>query len=216
MILDYGDNVYRHGPIDEIRVTKTKRGDDEICTTPVKECPDCHTLVHTGFANCPVCDFQFPEREVELEDSATSLDIMDRPYKIEWEDVEQVSYEDWPKRGDPDAPHTLRVDYRVSHILSISEWVCIGHPVGSYAWQKALKWWKQRTPEDMPRSAEDAVLNIRAWGLREPARIKVKYAKSRKEFDRIEEFEFPLNDGSLLSEINANLKKPEEDVEVPF
>jgi DNA repair protein RadD len=216
MILDYGDNVYRHGPIDEIRVTKNKRGDQEVSTTPVKECEQCSTLVHAGFAFCPECGWEFPAREVEIETHASDLDIMDRPPVIAWEDVEAVSYEDWPKRGHPDAPHTLRIDYRISHILSISEWVCIGHPVGEFAWLKAMRWWKKRTQDDMPRTALEAVHYIQDHGIREPAKIKVKYARSRKEFDRIEEYEFRLNTGELLSDINANLKKPEEDIEVPF
>jgi hypothetical protein len=79
-----------------------------------------------------------------------------------------------------------------------------------------MTWWKMRTQDDMPRTALEAVSYIRDRGIRQPARIKVKYARSRKEFDRIEDYEFRLNTGELLSEINANLKKPEEDVEVPF
>lgn len=216
MILDYGDNVYRHGPIDEIRVTRQKGGGDEIATAPVKKCENCQALVHTGFSNCPECGWEFPAREVELAEEATSLDIMDRPHKIEWETVEKIYYEVWTKQSDPDAPKTLRVDYRISNILSITEWVCIGHEVGSYAWVRALRWWKARTPEEMPRTAADALQHIETWGIREPGKIKVKYAKNRKEFDRIEDYEFPLNTGELLSDINAKLIETDDDVEVPF
>ena len=49
----------------------------------------------------------------------------------------------------------------------------------------------------------------------EPARILVKQGYSRKDFDRILDYEFPLLDGSLASDLNKALDDTGDD-EVPF
>ena len=53
LILDYGDNITRHGPVDQIRIVdKRPTGGGEA---PVKECENCHEVVAAGFRECPEC-----------------------------------------------------------------------------------------------------------------------------------------------------------------
>jgi DNA repair protein RadD len=216
LILDYGKNVLRHGPIDEIRIDRAMRGrSNESGEVVAKKCPECEYLVAAGYATCPHCGFEFPPPEPEHTTVASKLQLMDRTPDVRWEKVEAISYEPWRKSGaPPTAPRTFRVNYRISFTMSISEWVCVEHDEGSFARSNAMKWWFKRSDQPFPRNVDDAV--YRSEHLRKPGRIKVRYGRGRHEFDRIVDYEFPLNNGELLSDINANLKQPEEDVELPF
>lgn len=57
LVLDFGGNAVRHGPVDPIGVHKpgTRGG-----APPVKECPKCHVLILADCARCPDCGFEFP------------------------------------------------------------------------------------------------------------------------------------------------------------
>jgi DNA repair protein RadD len=39
LVLDFGGNVLRHGPVDQVKVAERDRGAGEA---PAKECPECH------------------------------------------------------------------------------------------------------------------------------------------------------------------------------
>lgn len=227
MILDYGGNVLRHGPIDEINISRVMRdrtqrtGEEEIVA---KKCPSCSHLISAGYGTCPYCGFEFPLPDLELDREASDEEIIgDGKRKIEWCKVTNVSYELWRKSSGKPGPPTLRVNYNISFYQSISEWVCIEHEAGSYPWKKARKWWRDRVRQVgvleghlLPVTVAGAMDYIQRHGLKEPARIYVKFARNRDEFNRIEDFEFPLNTGELLSDINENLVEPNQDVEVPF
>ncbi len=57
LVLDFGGNVLRHGPVDQIRV---RERDGDGGEAPVKECPACHSLVAAGYASCPDCGHELP------------------------------------------------------------------------------------------------------------------------------------------------------------
>jgi DNA repair protein RadD len=58
LILDYGQNVERHGFIDQVKPKdKMSSGDGEA---PTKQCESCQTMVHAACQICPECGFQFP------------------------------------------------------------------------------------------------------------------------------------------------------------
>ena len=62
LVLDYGENVARHGFIDQIKPKRASgSGDGEA---PVKACPSCQTYLPTAVRVCPKCDHQFPEPEL--------------------------------------------------------------------------------------------------------------------------------------------------------
>ena len=60
LVLDFGGNVLRHGPVDQIRVRERDAGNSQA---PAKECPECHTIVAAGYTYCPQCGFAFPPPE---------------------------------------------------------------------------------------------------------------------------------------------------------
>jgi len=126
LVLDFGGNVLRHGPVDQIRADGKPPGNGEA---PVKECPSCHELVAAGYASCPVCGHVFPPREMrQHERRASDAGILsDQVTRVDY-DVEDVFYAVHTKRNaPPDAPRTMRVDYRVGFNQYISEWVCVEH-----------------------------------------------------------------------------------------
>jgi len=58
LVLDFAGNIMRHGPIDQVRVRRKGKADGES-VAPVKECPNCHELVHTSVMVCPACEYEW-------------------------------------------------------------------------------------------------------------------------------------------------------------
>jgi DNA repair protein RadD len=149
-ILDFGENLKRHGPLDDINFGKAKApglpGD-----APAKECPNCETQVHLSARRCDECGWLFPAREANHEGKADGQsDVLSRPREWIVEEVNMVRHQ--KKRTSLGATDTLRVDYTCLPVGAtggnlertvISEWVCLEHD--GWAWRKAMKWLKQRT-----------------------------------------------------------------------
>ena len=64
LVLDYGRNRFRHGPLDRLRLRKKKGEPGEA---PEKECPPgeggCGAVVPLACKVCTECGFEFPERD---------------------------------------------------------------------------------------------------------------------------------------------------------
>jgi len=157
LVLDFGNNLLRHGPIDKIEVKEGKDGSTEVGTIPQKECPKCHSLLFLAVMTCPDCGYEFPERD-KHEDKASEADIISKWKKPVTYDVSYVDYQVHSKVGSPDC---LRVKYYVSDLLHYDEYVCPLHQ--GFAQKKAKRWLDQRLPEerlDEPLySIEDIVKN---------------------------------------------------------
>ncbi|HEV57526.1 MAG TPA: DEAD/DEAH box helicase [Phycisphaerales bacterium] len=50
LILDFGGNVLRHGPVDDLRIKDSAKGTG---VAPAKKCPECLALIAAGYATCP-------------------------------------------------------------------------------------------------------------------------------------------------------------------
>ena len=57
LVLDFGGNILRHGPVDMISVTDRTPGNGEA---PAKKCPSCLALIHAAYQKCPECGHVFP------------------------------------------------------------------------------------------------------------------------------------------------------------
>ena len=175
LILDYGDNIKRHGAIDAIVNTERKEGDGEA---PIKECPNCNELIASGCKECPECGHAFPppKGEARHKSKASDKKILSKQepaYDDETFEVIGVSYNVHTKRGaDEDAPKTLRVTYSVRLGLEVSEWICVEHT--GWVRGKAADWWEQRTDLTMPRTAAEAVEIADAGHLQKPFTITVR------------------------------------------
>lgn len=172
LVLDFGGNVLRHGPVDAIQVRKDD-GDGRPREAPAKRCPECDELVHASCTTCPACGFAFPPRELTHDATASADAILagEGPVRTE-ERVIETTYHVHTKRGDPLATPTMRVDYRLGFNRWVREWICIEHD--GYAYRKAKQWWERRTREPFPRTVDDAVFIARAGCLCRTERVRIE------------------------------------------
>lgn len=182
LVLDFGGNVLRHGPVDALRVTDSaSNGNGEA---PAKECPQCHAVIAAGYASCPECGHEFPERNHRKHEATASSEgiLSDQLTRTEHE-VTEIFYSVHIKRGaPPEAPRTMRVDYRIGFNEYISEWVCLEH--SGFPRQKAEQWWSRRSSEPVPASADEAVDLAEAGALARTLAIVVEH-KAGEQFDRV-------------------------------
>lgn len=172
LVLDFGRNVERHGPIDRIEVKPKERASSSGEREPItKICPKCAEVTFASCRVCPDCGFVFPEPvEVKHETQASSAPVVSEP-KVTRYKVDLVSYYVHTKRDNPDGPRSMRVEYRVGYAKSFSEWICVEH--SGFARDKAAKWWAERSLDECPANAEVAVRYGDAGYLSEPAAIVV-------------------------------------------
>jgi DNA repair protein RadD len=214
LVLDFGGNVKRHGPIDSLRLPNA-RGPG-AGGAPVKECPSCRALVAAGFAICPVCGVAFPPPERQLHDpTATTASVLSE-IKVERLPVRDVLYSIHRKRNQPDALPSMRVDYQVAVGQYKSEWICFEHE--GFAREKAVSWWRKRSPDPVPNTIEEAVTAAKNGALAETLAIVVR-SDTRERFDRITDYELGEMPEPLgAADIDNALSEPARDSfeEVPF
>jgi len=137
VILDYGNNIQRHGPIDRITPREPNQGSGDG-DAPIKECPECLTLLYAGVRECPECGFAFPEAPPELEQTASSAAIMSAD-AIRTFPVTAIVYRHHQKKG---KKPSMRVTYECGPIKNFSEWICFEHD--GFARRKAEQWSERR------------------------------------------------------------------------
>lgn len=182
LILDYGGNVLRHGPVDLLRLKDGKTaGEGE---PPIKKCPECRALIAIAYAVCPECEYEFPPPEKQKHEAqATGRGVLSGQVTDTEFEVRDWEYLVHAKRGAPDdAPKTMRVRYRVGLDYWVSEWICFEHT--GWPRRKAEQWWKQRSPDPVPDTADDAVRIAYSGGVAEPQFITVR-SVAGEEYDRI-------------------------------
>ena len=182
LVLDFGGNIERHGPIDQIKPKeKDKRLDQG---PPAKECEKCLALVACGFANCPECGHPFPPPERASHDArASDVGVLSGEISdIEYE-VQDTIYRVHRKRdADEDAPRCLRVDYMIGLDKWQSEFICIEHQ--GYARRKAEAWWRQRCLDPCPNNVDEAIDLADAGLLASSEQITVRSIAGQK-YDQI-------------------------------
>jgi len=182
LVLDFGGNVLRHGPVDDIRLREPgSNGDGEA---PAKKCPECNALVATGYAACPQCGYVFPPPERQMHDArASSAGILSGQVTTAEHEVHETYYGVHMKRdAPPDHPRTMRVEYRIGWQQHVSEWICVEH--SGWARKKAESWWRQRSNVPLPDNAEEAVRLAEAGALCRTLAVTVRSVTGEK-YDRI-------------------------------
>lgn len=162
LILDYGQNVERHGFIDAVKpsIKGASAGGD----APVKECPTCETMCHTAVKVCPECGHEFPPPTLNHGSSSYGGAMLSSQVVAEWVDVDGVDYQRWKKEGKPDS---IRVTYHCG-MVSVSEWLCPDH--GGYAASRYHA--RMGVLTSSSYNTKDALLECEAWA--KPSRIKIK------------------------------------------
>jgi DNA repair protein RadD len=208
LVLDFGGNVLRHGPVDDIRVATTDRGNG---LAPAKECPECLSIIAAGYARCPDCGYQFPPPERKKHDAkASDAGILSGQVTTTEYPVKNVYYSVHTKRGAAeDAPKCMRVDYRIGWHYYKSEWICFEHD--GYARAKAVAWWRARSPDPVPSTAERAVELCEAGAVAPTRGITVRCVTGEP-YDRIVDYEL----GPLPEPVAAGHYGGYDPDEIPF
>lgn len=210
LVLDYGQNVERHGFIDAVRVrdktASTGEGD-----APVKECPECQELVSAGLRLCP-CGHLFPAPELNHGPSSYNGAILSSQVTAEWVAVDGVSYQRHKKDGKPDS---VRVVYECG-LKTVSEWLCIDH--GGYA---ASRYTARKSALGATADTTDEALAEAPTVWKIPGHIKIKPRAGDPRFDEIVQLDYasgrmpgPVED---VIDWDAGYGKIEyDDTDIPF
>ena len=170
LILDFGDNAIRHGPVDQIEVQdKKKRGQSD--ESPAKACPNCKEVIAVQYRVCPHCEYEFPAASFAKHEShASDAPILSGEPIVETHDVQYVNYTEHSKNA-----VTLRAEYVLNPLTgkSVSQYLCFNHAPGSYARRVAEQWWRERSNAPMPGTVMDALALIRKGALINPASVTI-------------------------------------------
>ena len=207
LVLDFGGNVERHGPIDQMKIKPANTGNGEA---PAKECPECQSVIAAGYSSCPDCGYEFPPSERQHhEATASEASVLSGEVTLTTYEVSNVRYCVHTKRGASEFdPKTMRVDYQVSLYECKSEWVCFEH--SGYARQKAIDWWQRHSPDPIPDTAERAVEIAEGGGVAIAKSITVR-SVSGEEFERIVDYVL-----GLMPQAVEIISKDYDDDEIPF
>jgi DNA repair protein RadD len=146
LVLDYGDNINRHGPLDQL-----DGGHVRLVT-----CGNCSEAFSRALGACPQCSWEIPKRIVEAMEAeereralhaerAAQMAILSTQEELL--EVDDVMLHLHKKEGKPDS---VRVDYR-GGLTTVSEWVCLGHD--GFAGRQARKWYADRFGWEEAQSA---------------------------------------------------------------
>ena len=176
LVLDFANNALRLGPINDPLIPKPP-GVKGNGSAPVRECPECHTVVHISAPVCPQCGYEFP-RIRKIGAASGSAEVIAES-GLQLVDVLHTEYRRHRKPGKPDS---LRVTYvytlpgPTKVKKSISEWICLEH--GGYAASMARFWWLTRDPNyDLPDTVDKALECVKR--LPKTLRIAIKFPEGR-------------------------------------
>ncbi len=113
LVLDFGGNILRHGPVDALEIKERSSGGGG--EAPAKECPQCQAVIHAAYGVCPECGYEFPQPKRELhEREASTASVLSGEVTETEHEVNGVYYSVHVKRDAPEGhPPTMRVEYRV-------------------------------------------------------------------------------------------------------
>lgn len=170
LVLDFGNCIATHGPVDAPRVKAEKSGDTEKGEMPTKACPSCEARNTIAARECVQCGAPFPPVVQTIQTAASTLGLLSVDQAVpQWIEVDAVTYRLHPPKG-PDKPPTLRVTYTTG-LNQHNEWVCLQHT--GYPRQKAVAWWQKRSPGvPVPSSVAEALEAVHV--LPKPRQIAVR------------------------------------------
>jgi DNA repair protein RadD len=190
LILDFGENIDRHGPLDSKEYGKKKKKKGQgVAEAPSKVCAECKTEIPIGCRLCIECGAEQPIEQGERHgDEASEAELLEANKPPEWFDVEGVNFRE--HYNAKKQSKTLRVDYECrprghgefASLELISEWVCIEHD--GYAGDKAHRWLKSRTKCKIDSISEA----IDAWNRLGFADTRAICAKKEGRFWKIKEY----------------------------
>jgi DNA repair protein RadD len=152
---DFTDTTATQGPVDKL--TGRMPAAKGAAIAPFKLCPKCGSQNPTGRLVCICCGHQFPppDRVVHgLEASSAAVLSGQSAGKFKEVKVDSVIYQRHQK---PDAPDSVRVEYRNGLVTVAREWLAFSAQY-QVPRRKAEQWWIERAKIDaIPGSTDDAL-----------------------------------------------------------
>lgn len=167
LVLDFGGNISRHGPINRINIEDDGKGKADPGEAPVKRCPACSEMILIAMRKCPSCGYEFDIRGSKHDRRASGLHPVEwEPAKPKTRSIDGVSVSRHTKRGKPDS---MRVTY-ASGMKTVSEWVCFEHD--GFPRKLAEEWWKRFMPAyEVPSTVSEAMQLVHA--MRRPTSMSI-------------------------------------------
>lgn len=180
LVLDFAGNTKRLGPINDPVIPKYK-GSGGGGIAPVKVCEVCMTYNHASVRFCTNCGAEFIA-SVKIAHYAGTDELIASNEVKELDstifDVNKVVY----KRhlGRNSAIDSLKVSYYCG-LRMFSEYICLEHPVGNYANNRARNWWRDATGtiNKIPLSINETLERLNE--VRNPKRIRVLVKETNSE-----------------------------------
>lgn len=205
LLLDYGGNAMRHGPVDRIippRKASERKGD-----APTKRCSQCGEVMFAGLMTCPDCGYQFPrsDRVEKLDTQADEGLVMSAPDAPPLElPILSWSYRIHHKPG---KPPVLRVTYGFDLYPDASEWIPFESP-HQFGQRKARHWWKARSHWPVPSTCREALEACQSGLVAKPLLAKVKLAGQYPEVVSVEVDRRPPITTSNIPEVMQSCEVP--------
>lgn len=171
LVLDYGGNVERHGPINAVRPRGAgPDGEVDKGPAPTKVCPVCRTIVGLGTPICGTCLYEWPAAMMQVEHARVASHLC--PLDLEAGKPRVLPVTGWffrlhEKEG---RPPSMRIDL-MAGMKCVQDWLCFEHE--GFPGRKAKRWWRLLGGlEPAPDKSSDAVARAPAE-LRQPAAVEV-------------------------------------------
>lgn len=193
LILDYGGNVLRHGPVNDVDVIDMGEEEEEEKTPRI--CPKCRTHVSRKSFVCPECGHTFRvssqkeaiiRHKIHASTNAIVGERLRTPKNQVTYEVSSVHYRKHRKHGDPFAPPSLKLELSVKgELMPIYLWKA---PESKSQWAKRQfeNWWRKLSiypHEDPPKTVDEALDRISLRGELKAIRgITLEYKNGTKQF----------------------------------
>jgi len=153
LVLDFGGNVMRHGPINDVRLSQDAREQAATKSAPVKECPECHSFMPSAVMMCTACGHKWPLKMPSHDEMPADGVLVIRnkcgdATGVERWLVNSVHYSYHAARKLGNRP-TLRVSYLCAAGRRANQFICFEHPKGTYPRLKAEHWWGSAVGDDV-------------------------------------------------------------------
>lgn len=203
LVLDFGRNLLRHGPVDRILIQDAKEGGSREESDAWKECPACQEVVPRGCDVCPDCGQLIPKKERQIKHDAQSANesVLSEPEAPSW--IGYVKHE--KTKFDQTKSVTLKVIYSFG-MTDVYEFVCFEHH--GFARDKAVGWWKMRSSEPVPLTVDGALNQIRQGAIKEPSKVLLGQDPQNPKYLRVQRI---IDLRPMSPERIAELNKKEED-----
>jgi DNA repair protein RadD len=173
-LLDFGANIFRHGPINNVRLRASgERHDANRAAAHSRVCPHCDEVNKASALACSACGARIVSgRDVKIEHVPSELEAIGGREPGNWTHVHAMHGYIHRKPG---APPSFRVSYRTD-VGWIADYMPLQHPSSGARWHATNKWRQlSRAQQSVPPlSAEEAEMRFRSGELRQPVRVLIE------------------------------------------